>query len=275
MSVYHSGTQLKKTVHFLIVTLMVECAHHQRKCYCVSICTDEAASIFGPAIGFCTSASHCEDEDERWPGKASLAPWKNWHMWLIQEHSQLNRSWKGPDFAGAGGNNWIETESRTKSRALLIYLWTVFGRLLPRSSPIQSAHFPHKVFVRLALRAGPRHRNKQRGIESQFRAVRVRVLPDCVLIHDMKGQWMEPHGEMQSVLFTPERIKVLPNCGSPEKAGLKKEKDVVGESSHFDGRLTFDVKVEKKLLIQASDNISKVAKKSQSHYIFQNFMSFF
>lgn len=32
------------------------------------------------------------------------------------------------------------------------------------------------------------------------------VLPDSVLIHNMEGQWMEPHWEMQSVLFAPERI---------------------------------------------------------------------
>lgn len=33
---------------------------------------------------------------------------------------------------------------------------------------------------------------------------------------------MEPHWEVQSVLFTPERIKVLPNCGSPEKGSFKR-----------------------------------------------------
>lgn len=40
-------------------------------------------------------------------------------------------------------------------------------------------------------------------------------LPNRVLIHDMKREGVEPHGEVQSVLFTPKRIKVLPHCCSP------------------------------------------------------------
>lgn len=32
----------------------------------------------------------------------------------------------------------------------------------------------------------------------------------------MKGEWMETHWEVQCVLFTPERIEVLPHRGSPE-----------------------------------------------------------
>lgn len=46
------------------------------------------------------------------------------------------------------------------------------------------------------------------------------MLPNGVFIHDMKGEWVETHGEVQRVLFTPERIKVLPHRGSPVKTVL-------------------------------------------------------
>lgn len=48
----------------------------------------------------------------------------------------------------------------------------------------------------------------------------LQALPNCVLIHNMKRERMKPHWEMQRVFFTPERIKVLPHCGRPEKRSL-------------------------------------------------------
>lgn len=119
---------------------MVRCAHDQRKCYFFARNDHLVRTFF--------------ESDEKCAGPAHVAD------------IGLNRSRKGPDLAGEGRNDFLETKSRTKSYALLIYLWTVFGRLLPRSSPIQSAHFPHKLCVRWALQAGRQQRKKPRDSES-------------------------------------------------------------------------------------------------------------
>lgn len=43
------------------------------------------------------------------------------------------------------------------------------------------------------------------------------TLPEGVFIHDVEGQRVESHWEVECVLFTPERIKVLPHRGCPKK----------------------------------------------------------
>lgn len=42
-------------------------------------------------------------------------------------------------------------------------------------------------------------------------------LPDGVLVHDVDRERVEPHGQVQRVLFTPKGIKVLPHRGRPGK----------------------------------------------------------
>lgn len=39
------------------------------------------------------------------------------------------------------------------------------------------------------------------------------LLPNRVFIHDVKGERVEAHGQMQSVFLAPERIQVFPDGG--------------------------------------------------------------
>ncbi len=53
-----------------------------------------------------------------------------------------------------------------------------------------------------------------------IKSFQMTVSPNGVLVHDMKGEWVEPHWEVQRVLFAPKRIEVLPHCGGPGERRL-------------------------------------------------------